>query len=188
MSRVRSDRERGTSAHVLIHTARLELRRFTPGDLRSLLAYRRDPDVARYQSWSANYPESEARAFIATVGSATLGARAWVNVAVELKANRELIGDVALRVDQDRTSGEIGFTFAPAFQGCGYAREAVSALCAFASVELRLRRLYANTDARNARAIRLLEMTEFRDTGTHRRVSYKGEMCDELCFELVFRE
>ena len=95
---------------------------------------------------------------------------------------------MALRVDEDRTSGEIGFTFAPEYQRCGYAREAVSALCTFASVELRLRRLYANTDARNARAIHLLEMLGFRDTGTPGRVSYKGEICDELCFERAFRE
>jgi RimJ/RimL family protein N-acetyltransferase len=32
------------------------LRRFHPGDLTEFVAYRSDPEVARYQSWDAPYP------------------------------------------------------------------------------------------------------------------------------------
>lgn len=164
-------------------TARLQLRRFTDSDLPALLAYRRDPDVARYQSWTADFSESDGRAFIAAVSSVALGACTWVNVAVVLKTNQELIGDVALRVDPDLGAGEIGFTFAGAYQGRGYAHEAVTALCTFAFRDLKLSRLRAYTDVRNTRAIRLLDATSFRDTGTSHRVPYKGEMCQELHFE-----
>ncbi len=34
-----------------IETARLRLRRFAEADLPAFIAYRNDPDVARYQSW-----------------------------------------------------------------------------------------------------------------------------------------
>lgn len=172
------------SLRAVIVTARLRLRAFTPGDLQSLLAYRSDPEVARYQSWSANYTEAEGRAFISAVSSATLGGSGtWVNVAAELRTTGELIGDVALRVEADRSAGEVGFTFASNRQRCGYAREAVAALCNFALEEARLPRLFARTDARNTRAVRLLEATGFHDTGALTRSLYKGEMCDELCFE-----
>lgn len=127
----------------MLVTARLRLRAFTPGDLRSLLAYRRDPDVARYQYWPANYTEAEGSAFISEVSSAVLGSCTWVNVAAELKTTGELIGDVALRVEPDRTAGEIGVTFASHRQGCGYAREAVAALCTFAFEDAKLPRLFA---------------------------------------------
>jgi RimJ/RimL family protein N-acetyltransferase len=37
---------------VLITTERLALRRFRAADAEALAAYRSDPDVARYQSWT----------------------------------------------------------------------------------------------------------------------------------------
>jgi aminoglycoside 6'-N-acetyltransferase len=37
---------------VPLESARLIVRRFRPGDAAALAAYRSDPDVARYQSWT----------------------------------------------------------------------------------------------------------------------------------------
>ena len=46
-----------------IETARLRLRRFAEADLPAFIAYRNDPDVARYQSWEG-ISEAEAVAFV----------------------------------------------------------------------------------------------------------------------------
>ena len=40
------------------------LRRFRPQDLDAFVAYRSDPETARYQSWEAPYRPSQARQFL----------------------------------------------------------------------------------------------------------------------------
>jgi RimJ/RimL family protein N-acetyltransferase len=168
-----------------ITTARLRIRPFIADDLGALLAYRRDPEVARYQSWSETFTEAEGRAFIDAVTRTPFGTPgAWINLGIELTATRELLGDVAFRVASDGSAGEIGFTLAREQHGRGYASEAVGAFCDFALRTLPLRALFAITDARNTPSIRLLGRLGFHEAGFHARaVMFKGEPCDELRFE-----
>ncbi len=46
-----------------LETSRLRLRHFTDSDLPAFMAYRNDPEVARYQSWEG-ISEPEAHAFL----------------------------------------------------------------------------------------------------------------------------
>src|ERR671910_3809656 len=50
----------GDATFTALSTGRLVLRRFRPGDLDALVAYRSDPATARYQSWEAPYRPSQA--------------------------------------------------------------------------------------------------------------------------------
>ncbi len=135
----------------MIHTQRLRLRPFTMSDLDGFVAYRKEPDVARYQSWSEEFTEEDGRAFIESVSSTPFGTPgAWVNLAIEHVSTKRLIGDVAHRREPDGTGAEIGFTLSTAAQGQGHATEAVGALCTLSleSVRTRLRNpkpLLANT-------------------------------------------
>src|SRR5262249_52427236 len=101
---------------------RLVLRRFTLADLTPFVAYRSDPDVARYQSWEATYSRAEGE----RVNSELLSqhpdtAGAWFQFAMVLRRTGELIGDCASGTDvTDPRLAEIGFTLRPEFQGCGY--------------------------------------------------------------------
>ena len=47
-----------------LDSARLTLRRFNGGDLPAFLAYRNDPEVARFQGWES-FTSAEAADFIA---------------------------------------------------------------------------------------------------------------------------
>src|SRR3712207_8217250 len=51
-----------------LESERLILRRFKASDLAPFLAYRNDPEVARYQTWDS-YTEREAAAMIEELGS-----------------------------------------------------------------------------------------------------------------------
>ena len=169
---------------IVIVTGRLRLRVLVQEDLPTFLAYRRDPEVARYQGWSADYSAAEGEVLIESMAKRPLGGTDWVNLGIELRATGELIGDVALRVDPDRSAGEVGFTLDSSHHGRGYGREAVGALCVFAFKDLKLSRFFAITDARNVSAIRLLLAIAFREVGFHRqRALFKDELCDELMFE-----
>ena len=106
-----------------IESQRLILRRFKDSDLAPFVAYRNDPEVARYQSWDS-FDEQEAGAFIREMASAQPGVPGdWFQFAVESKEAGVLVGDCALQVDgQEPYRAELGFTLATT-----QAREATSA-------------------------------------------------------------
>lgn len=169
----------------MIETKRLRLRAFGASDLAALCAYRQDPEVARYQGWTSDFSEADGRAFIQAVSTTAWGTRGrWSNLAMELVATGELVGDVGLRVEPDGAAGQIGFTLAGPHQRRGYALEAVGALCDHAVQRMGLRSLFAVVDSRNAPSIRLLERLGFDRAGFHARgAMFKGELCDDLLFK-----
>ncbi|RIK41656.1 MAG: N-acetyltransferase [Chloroflexi bacterium] len=166
------------------------LRRFRANDLPALIAYRSDPEVARYQSWS-QLNEASARAFLAELEKSEPGARGvWFQFAVALKSTDQLIGDCAMMVRADDTrQAEIGYTFARRYQGQGYATEAVERLLEYLYRTLNLHRVIAQVDCRNERSVALLERVGFRCEG-HFRQSFwlKGEWIDEYLYALLASE
>lgn len=173
-----------------IDAARIALRRFSDADLAAFVAYRADPEVARYQSWS-DYDEEQGRALIEAMRELQPGEPGrWFQFAVELKETGELVGDCAFKVDaQDPRQAEIGFTMAPAHQGRGLAREAVRALLDHAFPAFGLHRVVAITDALNAPAAALLERLGFRREGHFiENTWFKGAWGSEFSYAVLARE
>jgi len=170
-------------------TARLTLRRFELGDLPTLLAYRNDPDVARYQSWET-VSEREARTLIEEQQMEEPGhPLSWFQFAFALKATNELIGDALLHVGSDSRLGEVGYTLATAYQKQGYAQEGMRAILAYAFETLGLHRIMAVLDCRNTPSARLLERLGMRREGHFlQNAWYKGEWCDEYEYALLRSE
>jgi RimJ/RimL family protein N-acetyltransferase len=158
------------SAFRELRTARLGLRRFGPDDLDAFVAYRADPDVARYQSWEAGYTRAEGEAFLRWVMAAdpdTPGE--WFQFAIKLEGAAGLIGDCAARFGPDAV--EIGFTIAPAHQRRGYATEAVTGLLGYVR-DRGYRWVVAWCDIENVGSQRVLTRTGFAcdmtENGEHR--------------------
>jgi RimJ/RimL family protein N-acetyltransferase len=169
---------------------RLVLRRFAEADLPALIAYRRDPEVARYQSWS-ELTELSAHAFLNELEQSEPGTRGeWYQFAVALKSTDELIGDCALHVRADDTQqAEIGYTFARQFQGQGYASEAVNTLLRYLFDTLRIHRIIAHVDCRNERSIALLERLGFRREGHFLKSFWmRGDWIDEYLYAMLRTE
>jgi RimJ/RimL family protein N-acetyltransferase len=80
-----------------------------------------------------------------------------------------LIGTCGIRQSaQDATEAEFGCELAPAAWGHGYAAEASRAILAFGFLELRLRRIFANTTTTNLPAIALSRRLGMREeAGAH---------------------
>jgi RimJ/RimL family protein N-acetyltransferase len=177
----------GDASFTRIESERLNLRRFEDSDLAAFVAYRNDPEVARYQSWDS-CDEHEARAFIREVGSAQPGVPSeWLQFAVEPKVTGGLIGDCALRVDeQEPYRAEIGFTLAHEHQGKGFASEAVSRLLDYAFSTLGLHRVVAIADCRNKPSWALLERIGMRREGHFlESVWFEGEWSDEYLYAVL---
>jgi RimJ/RimL family protein N-acetyltransferase len=168
-----------------LESQRIILRRFREADLPVLLAYRNDPEIARYQSWES-FSEGEANDFLLEQLNLEPGMPGkWFQFAIEHKSNGELLGDCALQADSAGQQGEIGFTLSRQGQGKGVATEAVARLCDYAFSELRLHRLVAITDCRNQASVALLERLAFRREGHFlENIFFKGAWGDEYLYAM----
>jgi RimJ/RimL family protein N-acetyltransferase len=179
-----------THRFTTIETERLILRRFRNSDLASFMAYRNDPEVARYQSWESPTRREGAK-FIAEQSRNRPGiAGKWFQFAAESKRERVLAGDCAMLISKSEPRvAEIGYTFARAYQGNGLATEAVRAVVNYGFDKLGLHRFIATTDCRNHRSVALLERLGMRCEGHFvENVWFKGEWCDEFQYAVIREE
>jgi RimJ/RimL family protein N-acetyltransferase len=169
---------------------RIVLRRFRREDLDAFVAYRNDPEVARYQSWSA-CSEGEGRHFIAEMQKSEPGQRGeWYQFAIALKSTDALIGDCALGMKgEDERQAELGYTLARAYHGQGYASEAITTLLGYVFGELKLHRLIAQVDCRNDPSVKLLERLGFRrEAHFLQNFWFKGAYSDEYLYAMLQQE
>ena len=171
-------------------TRRLRVRPFRVTDVEVFAAYRADPAVARYQSWST-YSVERARALIDSMRGVTPGAPGqWYQFALERLEDATLVGDLALKVnDREPSEAEIGFTLAAEHQGNGYGTEAVERLLDYAFGTMGLRRLIAVTDALNDAAASLLTRVGMRrEAHFLENVYFKGAWGSEFVFAMLRHE
>lgn len=173
-----------------IEADRIRLRRFQSADLAAFVAYRNDPEVARYQSWTS-ISDHEAQQFIEELKESHPGTPGeWFQFAIERKADGQLIGDCALHTKADEHSqGEVGYTLARAYQHQGYATEAITTLFEYAFSRLQLHRIIALADCRNTASIALMARLGMRCEG-HFKQSFwsKGEWTDEVQYAILQEE
>ena len=175
---------------IFFETTRLRVRSFTHIDIKAFVAYRADPDVARYQSWS-DYTTKDGQELVDSMQDAEPGVPGeWYQLALEDRSNGVLVGDLALHVDADEPQeAEVGFTLAPDRQGQGYATEALTGLLDWAFPTFGLHRVIAVTDALNAPAAGLLERIGMRrEAHFIENVFFKGEWGSEFQFAVLKRE
>ncbi|MBX0326221.1 GNAT family N-acetyltransferase [Oscillochloris sp. ZM17-4] len=177
-------------AFTQIETARLRVRRFAEADLPAFLAYRNDPEVARFQSWDST-SEEQAHDFLSTMYDEEPGRPGGgFQFAVALREGDALIGDVYMRLlDYDDRQGELGYTLARPWHGRGYAAEAVGAVIGYAFATLGMHRMTAIVDQENAPSIRLLERLGMRREGASIQSFFnKGTYRDELQYAILSSE
>ncbi|MCL4396172.1 MAG: GNAT family N-acetyltransferase [Chloroflexi bacterium] len=175
---------------LFLETNRLLLRTFQDSDLEAFLAYRSDPAVARYQGWEAPYSRAAAVAFVQEMKEKTPATPGeWYQLAIELKASGEMIGDCAFHTLEDAQQADIAFTLARQYQGQGYATEAVKRMLDYIFAELGLHRVRAIADVKNLASVKLLERIGMRREGHFvENIWFKGEWGGEYYYGLLKRE
>ncbi|MEV6495608.1 GNAT family protein [Actinoplanes sp. NPDC051633] len=167
---------------MLLTTERLVLRRFRASDQEAFAAYRNDPEIARYQGWGT----------VTTAADFSRGEPdepGWFQYAVELVAERQLIGDVGVNTHENRMQASIGYTLAAAHHGRGYATEAVRAILDHLFRVRGLHKVSAECDARNTASARLLTRVGFTQEGHLRSHTWiRNEWTDDLLFGLLATE
>ncbi len=173
-----------------ILTPRLLIRHFRESDLESFLAYRNDPEVARYQGWSLPYSRESALAFLVEMKDKQPAPGEWLQLALELSSTGESIGDLAFHLmKSDPRQAYLGYTLSRAHWGYGYASEAVRALLDHLFRELNLHRIVAECDADNTASQNLLERLGFRrEAHLVENVFFKGQYGSEYHYAILQRE
>lgn len=156
---------------------RLLLRRSRPEDAEAISAYRSDPDVHRYQGWERTDAEG-VRAEIEEMSDRSPGEPGgWVQLSMMERESGRLVGDVGLSPADESGVIKVGYTVAPAFQGRGYATEAVGALVVYAFDRLGADVVRAYASANNVPSVRVAEKA-----GMHLVERFEHRRGDEVWF------
>jgi len=174
----------------LLETERLTLRQFREEDLEAFLAYRNDPQVAKYQSWDIPYPREKAIEFVEEMKNKSHSVTDdWFQAAIVLKASAEMIGDCSYCVTSENNQAVIGYSLANKYWGKGYAAEAIRPLLRYLFEQRGVRRVVADTDAENVASWKTLERLGFRrEAHFVESVWFKGGWSSEFQYAMLERE
>lgn len=172
----------------VLETARLRLRESGRDDAEATLAVLSSEEVCRYYDLSPLTVRAEATALIEN-RTAAFVRQERIRWALALRKDDLVIGSCGLsRWDEAAAQAEVGYELAPAWQGRGLMREALSAVLGFGFDRMRLARVEANVVPENEQSLRLLRHLGFREVELRRgRGFWKGESHD-LIHLLLRRE
>jgi RimJ/RimL family protein N-acetyltransferase len=163
-----------------VRTERLLIRPFETSDAAALVARRNDPAAADYQNWTLPYTAEQADRLVAGLVAMSGPTRGewWMAVVCDPDTG-EALGDLALHLDADGHTAEVGYTFASAHWGNGYAVESVTWLVAYLFEELGVTRIAATLHPENVASAMVLERTGFLFEGHTRASTWVGNECSD---------
>jgi RimJ/RimL family protein N-acetyltransferase len=167
-----------------LSTQRLELRSLAPNDAEAIYQLFSDPEAMRYWSSAPWDNPQQAHDFIA---AALAGYESGDLLRMGLTVDGQLAGMINLyNFSRQNRRCDIGYMLGRAFWGKGYMQEAMAALIDHAFRVLRLHRIEADIDPRNAASAKLLKSLHFVHEGRLReRWIVNGEICDTDFFGLL---
>ena len=173
----------------VITTPRLSLRWISEVDVDSLFEIFSDPQVVRYWAFGPLANRDAAAAMQREIAESNLKDTLW-KWGLALRDDNRLIGTATLfQLSLSNGRAEIGYAMGRAYWGKGYMNEALTALVVHAFETLKLRRLEADVDPRNAASIRTLERLGFQREGFLReRWHVEGEIQDAYFYGLLKHE
>ena len=114
-----------------------------------------------------------------------------LNFAITLQKNKNFIGGIALRLDQDNKEGELGYWIGKPYWNRGYMTEAAKAVVAYSFKVLKLNRIHAKYFARNLASKRVMEKIGMRYVNFFPKDEEKGYLEDTCQYSIQkceFRE
>lgn len=160
---------------------RIRFRHLRRGDLEDFLAYRKDPEVARYQGWDP-MTEREGETFLESHSRhACLTPGVWQQLGIADLKSDALIGDIGLCLASDRSSIEFGISLRAQQQGRGLGTECIRGLIPLLFLASPATKVVAHTDVRNPACIAALKNSGMKQNAIRHGV-YKGEHCSEVGF------
>jgi len=172
-----------------ITTDRLIVRPAKSGDEKAIYSYRSDFNENKYQGWHPDSVE-EVREHIETNLSQNIDVTdMWLQFAIIIISENKLIGDIGVNLSADKMQAEVGCTLDKAFQGKGYATEALGAMVDYLFLTLKKHRITASIDPRNTDSIRMVERLGFKKEAHFRESLFiRGEWVDDAVYAILEKE
>lgn len=162
---------------------RISLRTFKESDADAVYSYRSLKEVARFQYWEP-FTRELSEAFVSQYLHADINRKGeWIGLAIVNTAEDEIIGDCAMRIDDNRA--EVGCNITPACQHRGYAREALSLLLEHCFITMGVGEVVGITDSENIASISLMQSLGMMKRPSEERVFCKGSWCTEYTYGIT---
>lgn len=148
-----------------LSTERLILRQLSKSDAPSLFKYCSSPTSAKFGAWRLHESVEETKSYIKwLLKSAKQGE--YFTWGIVLKENGQLIGTCSYsEVDPVFKVAEIGYGIQKAYQGNGYAKEAVGKIVEYGFCTVGFQKMYARIMKENERSQNLVEKLRFGKEG-----------------------
>lgn len=171
-----------------LESDRLRLRESRLDDAEATLSVLSSDEVCRFYDLSPLKSMEEAAQLIAS-RAAAFARRERIRWVLARREDDGVIGSCGLsRWDEEAAQAEVGYELAPAWQGQGLMREALSSVLTFGFSQMQLQRVEANVVPGNEPSLRLLQRLGFRALELRReRGVWKGQSHD-LIHHLLHRE
>ncbi len=172
-----------------IEAPRVRLRWLAESDVDALFEVFSDQRSMRFWSTPALTEPAQAKAYLQRIHDG-FRAKSLFQWGIERKQDARIIGTCTLfHLDASNARAEIGYYLGSAWWGQGLMHEALTALIGYAFGTLKLRRIEADVDPRNASSLKSVGRLGFRQEGLLReRWNVDGEIQDTVYFGLLARE
>jgi len=171
-----------------ILTERLFIRKLETNDAQDFFKYRSLPEVYEFQSFKPKNTK-DIEGFFEMLSELPNTRNTWFQLAVCVKDENKLIGDIGVHFLEDDEQTEIGYTLNPDFQGLGYAKEAVTAVISYLFMVLGKHRIIASVDPDNEKSISLLERIGMRKEAHFvKSINFNGIWSDDCIYALLREE
>ena len=171
---------------LLIETNRLLIRNLRLSDLEDFHLYRSNEDIAKYQGYYV-MDMKQAKEFIHEQTDIPFGNPGqWVQYGIENKSTQKLIGDCAIRLDENNIpNAEIGITISHLHQKKGFAKEVMRGIFSFLFNDHNTLRIVETVDTENLASIKLMEnLGLFKDEHSLEKVFFKGKWGYEIKYTM----
>lgn len=172
-----------------IKSGRLSLKILALADVPALFAYAKDPEIARYTSWSAHQNQEETKKFVQHVlgrHNETSG-RLHLVWGIHLKGQTKVIGTISF-VQDSGAEAHIDYALSRAHWGNGYITEGVKSVIDWAFGNLpELIRINSGCLSQNLGSVKVLQKVGFKVTERYesrRGGKFEDELLETTLFNL----
>lgn len=167
-----------------IETKNLLLRRMDYNDVLDLFEMRKDMRMHEYTDTKADNNIDETKAYIDKMNKGADDNK-WIIWVIEHKRLGRVIGSIFIwNLNNEQSSGELGYGIAPNYQGKGLMKEALLSVIEYGLKVMNLKALEAYTEENNIKSIKLLEKCNFTLAN---RVDDEGYFNNRVYHMLVYR-
>ena len=160
------------SGEYVLESERLLFRPIAYEDAPDMYEYCKDPDVSRYLLWTPHTSVGYTKRHIAWAIEGYREGR-FFDFAVIEKVSRRMIGTCGFTsIDRENASAEIGYVFSKDYWGCGFGKEAILTVLAFAFLSLSFHRVEARFMEENIASRRVAEKCGMTVEGYYRDKLY----------------